>query len=54
MASLTGNIAYFLLSFFSLSSFPPSSSSLLLHPSFPSISTTYFFLQTNQLIPHFQ
>lgn len=40
--------------FFFLSSFPPSSSSLLLHPSIPSISTTYFFLQTNQLIPHSQ
>ena len=54
MASLTGNIAYFSLSFFFLSSFPPSSSSLLFHPSFPSISTTYFFFQTNPLIPHFQ
>ena len=56
MVSLTGNPAYFLLPFFPLvlSSFLFPLSSLLFHPSFPSISTTYFFIQTNQLIPNFR
>lgn len=40
--------------FFSSRPFLFPLSSLLFHPSFPSISTTYFFIQTNQLIPNFR